>query len=311
MATQQPTPKGNPRKTWRYAVLGLGLVVLAGLLVLTARWLVTLPEIKDFLNTYPGSTDLPRNAPVGIPAWLGWQHFFNFFLMVLIIQSGLRVRTTDRPAAYWTRNNSGLIKTKNPPTRISLDLWFHLTLDILWLVNGLLFVILLLATGQWMRVVPTTWETFPNALSAALQYASLDWPTEDGWTNYNSLQMLAYFATIFIAAPLAALTGIRMSGAWPRTTTRLNKIYTVELARAVHFPVMLYFVVFIIMHVTLVFATGALRNLNHMYGGQDQVNWFGFIIFSLSLLLTAGVAFAARPVVLAPLAGIMGKVGRK
>ena len=32
-----------------------------------------------------------------------------------------------------------------------------------------------------------------------------------------------------------------------------------------HFPVMLYFVAFTVVHVALVFATGALRNLNHMY----------------------------------------------
>jgi hypothetical protein len=36
------------------------------------------------------------------------------------------------------------------------------------------------------------------------------------------------------------------------------------VAWAVHLPVMLYFVGFILVHVTLAMATGALRNLNHM-----------------------------------------------
>ena len=61
----------------------------------------------------------------------------------------------------------------------------------------------LFVTGQWMRIVPTSWDVFPNAVSAALQYVSLDWPTENGWVNYNALQLLAYFTTVFIAAPLA------------------------------------------------------------------------------------------------------------
>jgi hypothetical protein len=39
---------------------------------------------------------------------------------------------------------------------------------------------------------------------------------------------------------------------------------------------MLYFVVFTIVHVTLVLATGALCNLNHMYSGSDAQNWRGF-----------------------------------
>ena len=80
-----------------------------------------------------------------------------------------------------------------------------------------LFFVLLFVTGQWMRIVPTSWDVFPNALSAALQYVSLDWPTENGWVNYNSLQLLAYFVTVFIAAPLAIVTGMRMSGPGRRT----------------------------------------------------------------------------------------------
>lgn len=63
------------------------------------------------------------------------------------------------------------------------------------------------------------------------------------------------------------------------------------------------------MHVTLVLATGALRNLNHMFGGQDAVNWLGFIIFVVSLLVIVGGLFAARPIVVAPIAGLFGKVG--
>ena len=67
--------------------------------------------------------------------------------------------------------------------------------------------------------MPTSWDVFPNAVSAALQYVSLDWPTENGWVNYNGLQQLAYFATVFIAAPLAIVTGVRMSGIWPKKAT--------------------------------------------------------------------------------------------
>ena len=85
----------------------------------------------------------------------------------------------------------------------------------------IIFVVLLFATGQWMRVVPTSWDVFPNALSAVLQYASLNRPVETGWVNYNSLQLLTYFITIFIAAPLALITGLRTSGA----LNNLNHMY--------------------------------------------------------------------------------------
>jgi thiosulfate reductase cytochrome b subunit len=283
----------------------LAIIGAATIVVQLTRWFLGLDFMQDFLATYPGETPLPEGAPVGFPAWLGWQHFFNVFLIVLIIRSGLQVRTERRPPAYWTPRWS-----KGGQGRISLNLWFHQSLDILWLVNGLVFVVLLFATGQWMRVVPTSWEVIPNAVSAGLQYLSLDWPLEDGWVNYNSLQVLAYFATIFIAAPLAAITGVRMSGLWPKNATTLNRIYPVEWARAVHFPVMLYFVAFIVVHVTLIFLTGALRNLNHMYAAQDAGGWLGFWIFVASIVVIAAAWVAARPTVLAPIAGLFGKVGR-
>mgnify|MGYP002150846856 CR=1 FL=1 len=134
--------------------------------------------------TSTSTTTTPEGAPVGIPAWLGWQHFFNVFLMVLIIRSGLTIRHEKRPAVFWAPKN-------NPKGKTSLTIWFHQGLDIFWIVNGLVFVVLLFVTGQWMRIVPTSWEVFPNALSAALQYVSLDWPTENGWVNYNALQQIA------------------------------------------------------------------------------------------------------------------------
>ena len=286
----------------RTVVLGaIGLLALAIVAVLAAQWFRAQPFGQDFIATYPGETHLPDGAPVGFPAWLGWQHFFNTFFMVLIIRSGLQIRREKRPTAFWSPK-------WNAKRKISLAMWFHQSLDILWLVNGVIFVILLFATGQWMRVVPTDWAVFPNAISAAIQYLSLTWPTENGWVNYNSLQVLAYFTTIFIAAPLAAITGVRMSGIWPKKAVTLSKAYPLEWARAVHFPVMLYFCAFIVVHVALVFSTGILRNLNHMYGGQDAVNWWGFGVFVVSLLVIAAGWIAARPIVLAPIANLFGTV---
>lgn len=279
------------------------LLVLAGV-VLASRWFVSLDSVRDFLRAYPGEYALPEAAPTGIPTWIGWQHFFNAFLIVLMVRSGLEVRTEKRAPAFWSPR-------WNPGRKISLTLWFHQALDILWLANGAVFVVVLVVTGQWMRLVPTSMEVFPNALAAALQYTSLDWPTENGWVNYNSLQQLAYFTTVFLAAPLAALSGVRMSGVWPKDAKALNKAYPVEWARAMHLPVMVYFVVFIAVHITLVLTTGALRNLNHMYASQDAESWVGFGMFSASVILIASGWAAARPLVLAPIARLFGTVSSR
>ncbi|WAB84741.1 cytochrome b/b6 domain-containing protein [Microcella daejeonensis] len=289
--------------------IGLALVGLV-LVVLLARWFRETPPGLGFLAAYPGEYALPQDAPVGIPAWLAWQHGLNAFFLLLIIRTGLLVRTTKRPAAYWTRSNSGPIRTKNPPKKISLELWLHLAVDVLFVLNGVVYLVLLFTTGQWVRIVPTSWEVVPNAASAALQYASLSWPSEDGWVNYNSLQQLAYFSVVFLAAPLAIVTGLRMSGAWPRDAERLNRAYPIEWARALHYPVMLYFAAFIVVHVALVLATGAQRNLNHVYAARDDGSWLGLIIFAVTLVLMIGAWFAVRPIVIRPLAALTGKVTR-
>ncbi|WP_141363925.1 cytochrome b/b6 domain-containing protein [Glutamicibacter uratoxydans] len=286
-----------------FSALGMATAV-----VLLARWIAGFDAVSGFIAQYPGEYHLPDSAPVGVPAWLAWNHFFNFFLMVLIIRTGLQVRHQKKPPAYWSSKRS---------PKVSINLWLHQSLDALWIINGLVFVVLLFATGHWMRIVPTSWEVFPNAVSAALQYLTLDWPTENGWVNYNSLQQLAYFATVFIAAPLAAVTGFRLSAFWPKNAA-LAKKYPIEVARALHFPTMLYFALFIVVHVILVFSTGALRNLNHMYAAQGSTdpaayadNWAGLLFFALSLLVIAGAWIACRPIVLSMIAGVFGKVSSR
>ncbi|MGC0142021.1 cytochrome b/b6 domain-containing protein [Pseudactinotalea sp. Z1732] len=283
------------------------LVVLV-VVVLLARWLRGMAGVESFIATYGGDAPQPEAAPVGIPGWVGWQHFLNMFLIVLIIRTGWLIRTTQRPKAHWTAKKPGFLWGKRPQ-RISMDKWLHVSLDVLWVLNGLVFAVLIFATGHWMRIVPTSLEIFPNALSAALQYLSLDIPSHSGWAAYNGLQVLAYFITVFIAAPLAAITGARISPAW-KPEWRASRLVPIEAARKVHFAVMVYFVFFIIVHVTLVLTTGVLQNLNVMYAARDEVSWVGLGVFAASLVVTVIGWVLARPVFLSPIASMSGKVTR-
>jgi thiosulfate reductase cytochrome b subunit len=257
---------------------------------------------------FPGASPLPDSAPTGFPAWLAWQHGLNVFFILFVIRSGWQIRTTARPTMFWKRSNTGLFRSKRPSTRLSLSLWLHITFDTLWVINGFLFYVLLFTTGQWMRLVPVSWDIFPNAVSAAIQYASLAWPVENGWVNYNALQTISYFTVVFVAAPLALASGLRMSPSW--TSRRFGAVFPIRLARKIHLPVMIFFVLFIVVHVTLVFATGALRNLNRVYAARNDDSWVGFWIFAASLVLMIVAWIAARPVVLRSIASLTGTVSR-
>ena len=305
-----PTPK-TPRSRWVKLVWVIPAVLVgAFLIVLAARGIRAVPAVQDFLHSYPGQSALPSWAPVGFPVWLEWQHFLSSFFLLFIIRTGWQVHTTRRAEAYWTRNNKGLIKTKGQPVRIPLHLWFHLSLDVLFVLNGLVFYVLIFSTGQWVRIIPTRWDVVPNAISAGLQYASLNWPTEDGWSNYNALQLLSYFLVVFVAAPLAVLTGLRMVPGLAGRWKPLDKIYPAPVARKLHYPIFIFFIAFIVVHVFLVLATGALRNLNHMYGGSDTTSWLGASLFAGSILLMIGAWIAFRPILLATAASLTGRVSR-
>lgn len=297
------------------ALIAGGAIVVLAILVGIAMWLRTIPSVEAFIEKYPGQD--PRNeVESGFPAWMGWQHFLNAFFMLLIIRTGILVRITQRPEGHWTRNNKGLIKTKGQPKKITMNLWTHYMVDALWVLNGLIFYILLFATDQWKRIVPLSWDIFPHAISTALQYASLNWPAEMGWTNYNALQLIAYFTVVFIAAPISIITGLRMSNAWPEDNKTLNKIYPAPVARAIHFPTMVFFLIFIAIHIFLVFVGavvgghGIFGNLQHMYAASDDAPWLAFIMFALSIVAMVAAWFLARPVFLTPIANMFGKVSR-
>jgi len=273
--------------------------------MLVAHWFVSTDVGQRFLAAYPGTTPLPAWVPQGVPGWLGWQHFLNAFFMVMLIRAALIVRSGRRPAAMWVRR-----RPRPDSQKIQIELWTHLSLDLLWILNGVVFVVLLVVTGQWARIVPLSWDIVPDAASAVLRYLSWQLPSEDGWVAYNAVQVLGYGFTTFIAAPLAALTGWRLSPLWPKRWARLSRVYSQEVAKLVHFPVMIYFVAFCVVHVSLVLVTGAVRNLNYMYASRDDSTWWGVAIATVSVAAMVAGWFAIRPGLMTRVGSSFGKIGR-
>jgi thiosulfate reductase cytochrome b subunit len=301
----------------------LWLLPIALLLLLVsvavAQGLRNTPAVQRFIVRHPGTLPASQAGSPGLPWWVEAQHFLNVFFMIFIVRSGVQI-LADHARLYWTRHctpgrdwfrlqrpvpadplwtakQDSISLPKHvglPGLRHSIGLarWWHLGVDVLWLVNGLVFYVLLFSTDQWRRIVPTSWEVFPSAASVMIQYLSLHWPTESGWSAYNSLQLLAYFITVFIAAPAALITGLGMSPALSTRVKWVSRRLSIQTARSLHFLVLCWFLFFIVVHVTLVFTTGLLRNLNHMYAGRDDASWVGFAVFCglTTLLIAAWVA---------------------
>ena len=166
-----------------------------------------------------------------MPAWVGVQHFFNLFLLIVHHpvrgadpQPTIRACTgpgTPRRAQEWFRDpearagrpavdgQAGLdqpAQAHRTARAAALDRAGSLVapgVDMLWLRTGSCSTCCCSQPGSGGVSSPRAWTVFPNAASVLIQYLSLNWPTENGWAAYNGLQQLAYFLTVFVAAPLA------------------------------------------------------------------------------------------------------------
>ena len=298
------------------------IFVLLVMGVAVAQALRELPAVQDFLVRYPGIPPSAVAVTTGFPAWLRLQHFLNLFFMAFIIRAGVQI-LADHPRLYWKRDctpgtewfrfqkavPTGRIWTAKddsvtlpawlgiPGIRHSIGLarWWHFSITLLWMINGIVFYVLLFTTDQWLRLVPTTWEVIPNAASTALQYLSLTFPADQSWTRYNSLQQITYFITVFIAAPTSILTGFMQSPAISNRLGWIGRALNRQRARSIHFIALCWFLFFILAHVTLVFITGARANLNMMFAGVNDDSWSGLLVFVPAMLLVAVAWWLASP----------------
>jgi len=302
-------------------LLPIGAAALI-LLIAIAQSLREYPEVKAFITRYPGIAQAAPSVDSGFPWWLRLQHFLNMLFMMFIIRAGIQI-LADHPRLYWKRDctpGTDWFRFQRPvPTgrvwtakddavtlpkwlgipglrhTIGLARWWHFSVNLLWTLNGIAFYVLLFSTDQWRRLVPITWTVFPAALSTAIQYASLNFSVDQGWTRYNGLQQLTYFITVFVAAPTSIATGLLQS---PAISNRLGwdgRVLNRQLARSIHFLSFAWFVLYILAHGTMVFVTGLRENTNHMFAGVDNGSWAGFLPFVLAMLVAAVAWAVASP----------------
>lgn len=297
-------------------VLPIGAAALV-LVIAAAQSLRELQSVQAFIEAYPGIAQAAPSVDSGFPWWLQLQHFLNMLFMMFIIRAGIQI-LADHPRLYWTRDCTpgtewfrfqravpeGRIWTAKDdavtmPTwlgipglrhTIGLARWWHFSIALLWTINGVVFYVLIFVTGQWLRLVPLTWGVFPSALSTTIQYASLNFPINDSWTHYNGLQQLSYFITVFIAAPVSIATGLLQSPAISNRLGPLKRVLNRQAARSIHFISFCWFVLFILAHGIMVFATGLRQNTNHMFAGVENHSWTGFPLFVLAMV-TVGLAW--------------------
>jgi len=328
--TKRPGPKDDPvlypddrrQALWIHPKVLIAITAIA-LLAIGAAWtqyiLQGLPNVRALATPLHN----PQAQP-GFPIWLRVTHLANFMLLALIIRSGLSI-LWDHPRLYtnphctpgteWIRFTPIKVPTDRlytanddqrylPPAlglpgyrhTIGMARHWHFLADLIWIVTGLIYVVMLFVSGHWLRIVPASWHLAPQAWSTFVYYITFHRPPEpDGFYRYNALQQIAYFAVPFILAPLSILTGLAMSPALHARFPWFPRLFGGRQgARSLHFLLLVAYLAFLIVHVSLVFATGALRNMNHIVMGRDDTGTSGLIIGLIGIAAVIAACVAAH-----------------
>jgi DMSO/TMAO reductase YedYZ molybdopterin-dependent catalytic subunit/thiosulfate reductase cytochrome b subunit len=299
-------------------LLGIAIAV-AVVLVAAAKLYAASSAGRGFLARH-ACIPLSPVVPAGMPAFVRWAHLLTFFFLVIIVRSGLQV-LADHPRLYtkvhctpgrewlrfrgpvpadrvWTAKEdaitlSPLVGLPGGRHTIGVARHWHFSFDILFVVTGIIYVAFLFSTPWLHRLVPTHASIVPAAASCAVTYLSLHFPSgASGFFRYDALQQLTYFSVIFMLAPLAILTGLAMSPALDNRYRWYPRLFgNRQIARSIHFVVMVSFVVFFIGHMTLVALTGFAANLNDITLGTNHNNLDGFAIWTgvIALVITFNV----------------------
>jgi DMSO/TMAO reductase YedYZ molybdopterin-dependent catalytic subunit/thiosulfate reductase cytochrome b subunit len=241
---------------------------------------------------------------LGFPLWVRLAHWFNFLFMVLLVRSGIEILAAH-PKLYWTDHclpiRAWLKFTRKtmPADRmwtsadeevecpawlglpgghnLGLGRYWHYAAALGWLVTGILYVVLMCASHQWLRLVPTSWQIIPEAWRSFTMYATFRLPEPPGSYNYdpdlpfNALQQLAYFTTIFILSPFMILTGLAMSPSLgARFPWYIRLFGGRQPARSLHFLGLVAFLGFFAVHMLMVVVHGIPTEMGKMVLGEEH-----------------------------------------
>ena len=255
---------------------------------------------------------------LGFPIWIRVTHYINLLFMGLLIRSGIQIAGAH-PRLYW---NDGcdpntawlrLTKKKVPKGKLYTSMddeepvspWlalpgkdnlglgrhWHFFSIIFWVLNGVVYVVLLFATGEWTRLIPTSWSIIPRAWTTLLTYLSFHIPPTSDFTPFDPLQQLAYAGVVFLLAPFMLLTGAAMSPSIEARFPWYIKLFGGrQAARSLHFLSLIAFILFIIVHTALVLIVHFQDNIRSIVLGSQQADLgLALTIAVIALVIVAAI----------------------
>jgi methionine sulfoxide reductase catalytic subunit len=275
---------------------------------------------------------------IDFPFWLRFAHFINLIFIVLLIRSGIEIlsalpklywKDDARPGKEWIK----FTKKKFPPDfkkrvwialeeeesfpswialpghkNLGMGRHWHFFSIIFWILNGAAYFILLFTSDEWQRLVPTSWSIFPDAFHDMMLYAGFHFSLPGN--PYDSIQQLAYFSVVFILGPFQIATGAAMSPSVDARFPWYPKIFRGrQVARSLHFLGMVAFVLFIIVHISMVTLSGFSKNMGNIFLGTATSLGIAIGIFALFVLVVVAILVWATGISLKNPRFVQNKLG--
>ena len=141
-----------------------------------------------------------------------------------------------------------------------------------WLVvPGAVYLLAGLAAGHFRaRMWPRTRDLAPRHVwRDVMDHLRFQIPSMEGQSPYGLLQKAAYTAVVFLACPLVVASGLAMSPAITAAMPWLLRVFGgYQSARTVHFAAFAALVLFALVHVVMVAASGFKRQMRAMTFGD-------------------------------------------
>jgi thiosulfate reductase cytochrome b subunit len=214
------------------------------------------------------------------PFAIRWMHWINFPVLFTMIWSGMLIYWNDSDNAYQHphaiyRVGIGPItlirffpewfwKAVNAPYHVTEGLGYHFFFMWIFAINGLLYVLFTILSGEWRFVLPDR-KSFKEAIQVTLVdlHLSKKLPPQK---KYNGAQKIAYTSVVLMGAG-SLLTGLAIyKPTQAHWLTILLGGY--EMARWEHFWLALGFCGFFVVHITQVVLAGW-NNFRSMVSGFE------------------------------------------
>lgn len=208
------------------------------------------------------------------PLAIRWLHWISFPLLTMMIWSGLLIYWANAVYGFWIFGYElfhffpqWFYESLGIPFRLAEGISLHFFFMWLFAVNGIIYVLYTIFSGEWRAIVPVP-GSFKRAILVTL-YDMKIVKTLPPQGKYNDAQRIAYTSVILMGAG-SVITGLAiykpLQLAW--LTTLLGGY---EWARWMHFWLTIFFVLFFVVHVIQVILAGW-NNFRSMITGYQIVD---------------------------------------